>query len=55
MNSQQQKERFMEFAKNGADISDILSKVSGGAVTNLDQIKDNYNWYDAATQVGEGA
>ncbi len=53
MNSQQQKERFMEFAKNGADISDILSKVSGGAVTNLDQIKDNYNWYDAATQVGE--
>lgn len=53
MNTQQQKERFMELANNGANLSDILSKVSGGTITNLDQIKDDYNWYDASTQVGE--
>ena len=53
MNTQQQKERFMEFANNGANLSDILSKVSGGTITDLDQIKDDYNWYDASTQVGE--
>ena len=39
MNAQQQKERFMEFANNGANLSDILSKVSGGTITNLDRSK----------------
>ncbi|WP_255577484.1 SusC/RagA family TonB-linked outer membrane protein [Elizabethkingia sp. JS20170427COW] len=53
MNSQQQKERFMEFAKNGADLSTILGNVSGGVVTNLDQIHEDFDWFKVATQVGE--
>lgn len=53
MNSQQQKERFTEFANNGANLESILEAVSGGAISRLDQINENFDWYDAATQVGE--
>ena len=53
MNSEQQKERFAEFGKNGANVSNILSGVSGGQITSLDQITEDYDWYNKAIQVGE--
>ncbi|WP_234034079.1 TonB-dependent receptor plug domain-containing protein [Elizabethkingia sp. M8] len=52
MNSAQQKERFLEFSANGADIYAQLSSKYGQNITSLDQITTDYNWLDAVTQVG---
>lgn len=57
MNSQQQKERFLEFAANGTDIFSMLNKQyttqSGMTpITSLDQITRDFDWLDLATKVG---
>lgn len=52
MNSQEQKDRFLQFAANGANIYQSLSSVAGYNINNLDQITENFDWLKAAQQVG---
>jgi len=53
MNSEQQKERFMQFAENGINLAATLSALSNGTVNSLDQITEDFDWIKHATQVGK--